>query len=142
MAFRRYQLSDHEGLRTTLESLELSKETVLSMARESAPYVDAIWNRRFEQYVLRIEDGVVLAIGFADENRRRTRVRTHGWAKRCTICRGVARIITYEACDVCNGRGCVRCGDGRLTVERICPMARENKGVACSDVLEKEARKR
>ena len=141
MAFRRYKLSDHEGLKTTRESLELSTETVVAMARESAPYVDTIWNRRFEQYVLRIEDGVVLAIGLADENRRRSRVRTHGWAKRCTICRGVARMITYEPCDVCNARGCVRCGDGRLTVERICPMAREQTGIACSDVLEREARR-
>lgn len=138
MAFRVYKLSDSGSLTSAIAQLQLTHEGVLKMARESAPFVDAIWNRRFEQYVFRIEDDVVLAIGLAQE-RKRTRVRRRGWARDCTICRGVARIITYEPCNVCNGRGCTRCGDGRLTVERICPMAREGKATPCSEVLEKEA---
>jgi len=141
MSFRDYTLSDHDGLRTTMGQLDISESTLLKMARESAPFMDTIWNRRFEQYVLRIENDVILAVGLAGSERRRTRVRKHGWAKQCTICRGVARLITYEPCNVCNARGCARCGDGKLTVERICPMAREGKSTPCSRVLEEAAKR-
>jgi len=141
MSFRDYTLSDHDGLRTTMEQLDINESTLLQMARESAPFMDAIWNRRFEQYVLRIEGNLIMAIGLAGSERRRTRVRKQGWAKQCTICRGVARLITYEPCNVCNARGCARCGDGKLTVETICPMAREGKTIPCSRVLEEAAKR-
>jgi hypothetical protein len=139
MSFRAYRLLVDDALQAEMDKHGLGPNEVLQMARESAPYVDPFWTRQFEGYVLRIEGDLVRAIGEKPERQSRKH-RAHNWARGCWICKGQARMITYEVCSSCNGRGCSHCASGARTVERICPMARERKHTPCSQILEQASK--
>jgi hypothetical protein len=113
MAFRNYRLS--ELATQQAGELGVTRTTVKQMSRHSAPYTDPKWNRRFEQYVFRIEGELVLELG---------RSVMAGEQVECAICRGRLRMTFYEKHTKCRGRGCSRCDQGQVRVERAC-MAKQ-----------------
>lgn len=92
------------ALQAALE-LGLTAATVQSMAVAAAPYTTPGWNRRYESYVLLIEDDIIRDVGLIDQS-----------ASDC-------RPHVYD-CPTCDGDGCHGC---KFTGEFIGTQAEYDK---------------
>ena len=85
---------------------------VLTMARFSAPYTDDDYNRRYVEYLFKInKDQVIVDIGRVDDEDY----------SQCNQCHGTLEYKSREVCDHCSGIGCKDCGyEGRVEWVRPC----------------------
>lgn len=130
MAFRNYRLSDL-AIRQAGE-LGLTRSDSKQMARESAPFTDVRWNRRFEIYVFRIDGDLVTELGKISNALEVNQQSIVHWAVPCVICHGRLKMTFYEEHAKCGGKGCMRCDRGEVRVERRCSG---EKSILCSEKL-------
>ncbi len=106
--------------------LGISNEMVIAMARYSAPYTSDDGNRRYEKYVLLIEDGVINGIHregqavppYEKTERHITRRAGHPFAEVVGEGEGFSEIT----CPDCNGDGdfCMTCNsEGKIRVRQV-----------------------
>jgi hypothetical protein len=134
MAFRKYTWS--QLAYQQVEEHGVDRRQAVAMARQSAPFTHPKWNRRFEGWALRIENELVMEFGVIPVSVKRG-FKVAAWAQRCTICRGTLKMTFYEDHDPCEGRGCEKCQDGQVRVERRCPASRKAGNEVCSDALDR-----
>lgn len=136
MSFREYTWSAFAQRQA--EETGVERTRVREMARLSAPFTHSRWNRRFENWVFRIEGDRVVEFGEMPEPKRTRKRRTrekHEWARGCTICRGSCTMTVYEEHEHCDGDGCDRCDNGMVRKRRPCPAIQNKEQVVCSDKL-------
>lgn len=118
----------------------VSVEQVLDMVRHSARITHANGNRRFHEYLFTVEGERVTSIHrlteaeVADEERRiRSFVRRPVQEEshyRCGTCRDTGKMLVFDPCDYCQGRGsCTHCDEGLVRREVNCPDCGQSRRV-------------
>jgi len=114
--------------------LGISVREIRDLARFAAPLSHPRWNRRCDDYVLRIEKDLVLDI---DKSPRPVLVewlpkKPQSGAESCTICRGSRSVLRVRRHSSCGGAGCLECDGGQVWAEEACIEAVEKSGIVCS----------
>lgn len=129
---KRYLLT----VRVVLQAREmgLSTDQFHDMVQHSARITHADGNRRYHEYLFNVEGDRVLAFRklseqeIADEEHRvRTftrppREQPDYTFYRCETCRDTGKMLVFDQCDYCQGRGsCTHCDEGLVPRKVNCP---------------------
>lgn len=128
-------------------------DRLIRMARESAPFTHPSGNRRYESFLLTIDDKKIISIRRMQQadtvgevmpqrmrnvptSKRRPvvevpmRQKVYTSAMDCPLCHGTMTAMAYEECEFCAGVGCTKCkGEGQIGRYIPCHAAQNGESI-------------